>query len=77
MDPEESDTHIRWTREFWKGMQAFSAGGVWVDFLSEDEGEDRVRAAYDSAIYERLVALKNKHDPTNFFRLNQNIKPTV
>ena len=41
-----------------------------------EEGEERVRAAYGEN-YERLVALKNKYDPTNFFRLNQNIKPTV
>ncbi len=77
LDPRESDKHIRWTRDFWTAMQPFSAGGVYVNFLSEDEGEDRVRAAYGAANYERLVALKNKYDPTNFFRLNQNIKPTV
>jgi FAD/FMN-containing dehydrogenase len=77
VDPEESDRHIRWTREFWKAMQPFSTGGVYVNFLSEDEGEDRVQAAYGAATYERLVALKNKYDPTNLFHLNQNIKPTV
>jgi FAD/FMN-containing dehydrogenase len=77
LDPEESEEHIRWTRDFWTAMQPFSTGGVYVNFLSEDEGEDRVRAAYGAANYERLVALKNKYDPTNFFRLNQNIKPTV
>lgn len=77
LDPEESDQHIRWTRDFWTAMQPFSTGGVYVNFLSEDEGEDRVRAAYGAANYERLVALKNKYDPTNLFRLNQNIKPTV
>jgi FAD/FMN-containing dehydrogenase len=42
-----------------------------------NEREDRVRAAYNPQTYERLVALKNKYDPTNLFRLNQNIKPTV
>lgn len=41
-----------------------------------EEGEDRVRAAY-GANYERLAALKKKYDPTNFFRLNANITPTV
>jgi len=77
VDPEEADKHIQWTREFWKAMQPFSAGGVYVNFLSQDDGENRVRAAYGAGTYERLVALKNKYDPTNFFHLNQNIKPTV
>lgn len=57
-------------------MRPYSTGGVYVNFLGE-EGEDRVKAAYGSAKYGRLVALKNKYDPTNFFRLNQNIKPTI
>ncbi len=74
-DPGESERHIQWTRDFWTAMQPFSVG-VYVNELG-NEGEDRVRAAYPPATYERLVALKNKYDPTNFFRLNQNIKPTV
>jgi FAD/FMN-containing dehydrogenase len=41
-----------------------------------EEGEDRVKATYREN-YERLVAIKNNYDPTNFFRVNQNIKPTV
>ena len=77
-DPGESEVHIRWTRELWEAMQTFSSGGVYVNYLGQetDEGEVRVRAAYGDAKYERLVALKNKYDPTNLFRLNQNIKPT-
>ena len=75
MNPRESGKHIQWTRDFESAMRPFSTGGVYVNFLGE-EGEDRVKAAYGSAKYDRLVALKNKYDPTNFFRLNQNIKPT-
>ena len=56
-------------------MQPFTAGGVYVNYLGE-EGADRIKAAYGPN-YNRLVALKNKYDPTNFFRLNQNIKPMV
>ena len=52
----------------------FATGGVYVNFISE--GEERVRAAYGTN-YDRLVALKNKYDPTNLFHLNQNIKPTI
>jgi FAD/FMN-containing dehydrogenase len=75
-DPAADEQNIRWVRELSEAMQPFSSGGVYVNYLGE-EGADRVRAAYGPAKYERLVGLKNKYDPTNFFRLNQNIKPTV
>lgn len=74
-DSAEDEANISWTREFWERMQDFSLGGVYVNDLGE-EGEDRVKAAY-GASYERLVELKNKYDPTNLFRPNQNIRPTV
>jgi len=74
-DPAESETQVQWVREWWDLMKPFSMGGEYVNNLGE-EGEDRVRAAY-GVNYERLVALKNKYDPTNFFRLNANITPTV
>jgi hypothetical protein len=74
--PHETNRYIDWARDFWNAMQPFSTGGVYVNFLSEDEGGDRVRAAYGDR-YARLVALKNRYDPTNLFHLNQNIKPTT
>ena len=74
-DPTESEQHLSWVREAWDIMRPFSTGGVYVNNLAE-EGEEQVRAAYGPH-YDRLVALKNKYDPTNFFRLNANIKPTV
>jgi len=74
-DPVESERHIKWADELWKAMQPFSSGGVYVNDLG-NEGEERVKAAY-GINYERLVALKNKYDPTNLFRFNQNIRPTV
>jgi FAD/FMN-containing dehydrogenase len=73
-EPGASQHHILWTREFWAAMRPFSTGGVYVNLLSQDEGEERIRAAY-SANYNRLVALKRQYDPTNLFQVNQNIKP--
>ena len=77
VDAEKTEGCVRWAREFWSEMQQFSTGGIYTNFMTEDEGEDRVAAAYSAEKYERLVALKNKYDPTNFFRVNQNVKPTV
>jgi FAD/FMN-containing dehydrogenase len=69
------NSNISWSREVWEAMEPFSPGGVYVNNLGEDEPEARIRAAYGHN-YDRLVALKNKYDPGNFFRSNQNIKPT-
>jgi FAD/FMN-containing dehydrogenase len=49
---------------------------VYVNFVGS-EGEDRIKAAYPPETYERLVALKNRYDPDNLFRLNHNIKPVA
>jgi FAD/FMN-containing dehydrogenase len=75
-DVAEDERNIQWVRGLWQAMQPFSTGNIYVNYES-DVGVDRVKAAYGAAKYERLVALKNAYDPTNFFRLNANIKPTV
>jgi FAD/FMN-containing dehydrogenase len=75
-DPAESSDHIQWTRNFWTAVEPFATGEVYVNHLDAEEGTTRIRAAYGRN-YDRLVALKNRYDPTNLFRLNQNIKPTV
>lgn len=67
--------NIEWTDALGTTMQRFSTGGVYVNNLG-DETPDRVRTAYGSN-YPRLARLKRVYDPTNFFRLNQNIEPTV
>jgi FAD/FMN-containing dehydrogenase len=74
-DPAEASRHIQWTREFWTAVEPFASGGVYVNHLDAEE-TTRIRAAYGPG-YDRLVALKNKYDPTNLFRMNQNIRPTV
>jgi hypothetical protein len=68
---------VRWAREFWQAMQPYATGGVYVNYLGQeaDEGADRVKAAYGPEKYQKLVALKTKYDPTNMFRLNQNVRP--
>jgi FAD/FMN-containing dehydrogenase len=63
------------TQQVWQALQPY-AEGVYVNFLAE-EGEQRVHEAYPPATYARLAALKNRYDPTNFFHMNQNIKPST
>ena len=72
-DPD-AERHTAWARDFFDAMQPHAGGRVYVNFLGE-EGRDRVRQAYGARNYERLVELKRAYDPTNFFRLNQNIAP--
>ncbi len=66
--------HVAWARDFFEAMQPHAGGRVYLNFLGE-EGGNRVRQAYGARTYERLVELKRTYDPTNFFRLNQNIQP--
>ncbi len=65
----EAEKHMHWVRTFQAAIQAFIAKGVYSYFLG-DEGEEQVRASY-GVKYERLVALKIRCDPTNFFRFNK------
>jgi len=74
-DPRETDMHIQWTRDFFNRVEPFTTGGVYINHLDVDEG-GRIEGGYGNN-YERLLALKNKYDPANLFRLNQNIKPTA
>ena len=73
-DPANNDRIISWTKDYWDALHPYSAGGAYVNFMM-DEGQERVQATYGDN-YERLVAIKNKYDPTNLFRVNQNIRPT-
>jgi FAD/FMN-containing dehydrogenase len=75
-DPGESEQNISWTRRVWDAIRPPAGDAVYANYMSEDEGDQRVRAAY-GANYERLVAAKNRYDPTNLLRVNQNIKPTL
>jgi hypothetical protein len=67
------DEAVGWAHGLYGALGPALTGGAYVNFLSA-EGQDRVRAAYGES-YPRLVALKNQYDPTNVFRLNQNVPP--
>jgi FAD/FMN-containing dehydrogenase len=77
-DPADDAVNIRWAREVAAAMAPFTTGRGYVNHLGPEavEGTGPIRAAYGPN-YERLVALKNTYDPTNLFRLNPNIQPTV
>jgi hypothetical protein len=65
-----------WAKAYWEGVHPHNLGGGYVNFMSDDEGEARVKASY-GANFDRLVAVKRKYDPTNLFRVNQNINPSA
>ncbi len=71
--PEEKAVHEAWVDEFAAALRQGDSG-AYVNFLS-DEGEARIREAYPGSTWDRLVAIKKRYDPTNLFRLNQNIPP--
>jgi hypothetical protein len=71
--PEDRPRREEWVTDFAAALKG-GDGGAYVNFLG-DEGEERVRAAYPGSTWERLVEIKGRYDPTNLFRLNQNIPP--
>jgi FAD/FMN-containing dehydrogenase len=75
MDPANADLIRNWTVAYWDAIHPLSEAGAYVNFMM-DEGPDRVRATYRDN-YDRLVGIKNRYDPANLFRVNQNIVPTA
>jgi hypothetical protein len=74
-DPSNAESITKWSKEYWEALHPYSAGGAYVNFMM-DEGQERIKATYRDN-FERLVAIKSKCDPTNLFRVNQNIRPTA
>jgi hypothetical protein len=72
-DAAESEKHIGWTRTLSDALRPYSSNGYLLNFIGDEE-PDTIRAAFGSN-YARLVELKTKYDPTNFFSLNQNVAP--
>jgi FAD/FMN-containing dehydrogenase len=73
-DPANKEKITKWSKDYFDALHPYSAGGAYVNFMM-DEGEDRVKATYGGN-YQRLAEIKAKYDPTNLFRVNQNIKPS-
>ncbi|HEY2022830.1 FAD-binding oxidoreductase, partial [Paraburkholderia sp.] len=74
-DARDDDRCIAWSRAFFDAAKPFALGSVYVNFMTQEEA-GRIEQAY-GANYERLVAIKNRYDPNNLFRNNQNIRPTL
>ncbi|MEM7009640.1 MAG: BBE domain-containing protein, partial [Thermodesulfobacteriota bacterium] len=75
LDPKESDFNISWTRENMAKFKEFSTGATYLNHSGfNEEGEKLVKRTY-GANYERLRQVKKKYDPSNLFRVNQNITP--
>jgi FAD/FMN-containing dehydrogenase len=73
-EPADDARHIGWARRFFENTKPFALGSVYVNFMTEEEA-DRIGSAYGPN-YQHLVAVKNRYDPDNLFRNNQNIKPS-
>jgi FAD/FMN-containing dehydrogenase len=71
---EDDAANVEWARAAWRDLRPLGTGGTYVNFQTEDEGDERVRSAY-GANYERLAALKARWDPQNLFRCNKNVPP--
>ena len=74
-DPKNKEKITKWTKEYFDALHPHSSGGAYVNFMME-EGQERVKASFCDN-YDRLATIKKKYDPTNFFRVNQNIRPAA
>ena len=75
-DPRQADALKSWGRAYWKAVHPYNMGGGYVNFLFDDEADGRLLAAYGDN-YARLALAKREYDPTNVFRVNQNIAPAM
>jgi FAD/FMN-containing dehydrogenase len=73
--PADDAASVEWARAAWRDLRRFSTGGTYVNMLTEEEGDERIRAAY-GANYDRLAAVKAQWDPDNVFHVNKNVRPS-
>ena len=77
-EPDDGDRAVAWTRAFWEEMRQDGDGSIYLNFVGDgDDTPAMLRASYGSDNYDRLVEIKTKYDPSNLFRLNQNIRPNT
>jgi hypothetical protein len=77
-DPDQAKAPAlkQWAQDYWTAVHPFNLEGAYANFMMDDEGEARVKAAY-GANYDRLATVKKKYDPANLFHVNQNIRPAA
>jgi FAD/FMN-containing dehydrogenase len=73
-DADDDERNIAWTRGYGDELKAFATGAGYVNYMTADESAERVRSTYATNL-ERLIQIKRKYDPANFFSSNQNIAP--
>jgi hypothetical protein len=75
-NPQNAGRITRWTKGYWEAVHPYDLGGAYPNFMMDDEGDARLKAAYGEN-YARLAAVKKKYDPDNIFRVNQDIPPAA
>ena len=75
-DPANAPALKQWAQAYWAAVHPFNLPGAYANFMMDDEGDARVKAAYGGN-YDRLAAQKKKYDPANLFHVNQNIRPAA
>lgn len=75
-DPGKAAALRKWGRDYWEAVHPFNLGGAYVNFMMDDEADGRLQATYGTN-YQALARVKQKYDPTNLFRVNQNIRPAA
>jgi FAD binding domain/Berberine and berberine like len=72
-NPQKAGDVTRWTKDYWEAVHPFDLAGAYPNFMMDDEADGRLKAIFGDN-YARLVVVKKKYDPANFFRVNQNIR---
>jgi len=75
-NPQKAGPITRWTKAYWEAVHPYNLAGAYPNFMMDDESDARLKATFGDN-YARLTAVKTSYDPTNLFRVNQNIRPAA